>query len=346
MDMKKTAACLLAAALMVRTIPSVTAEAVTSSKATSSVEAIRRRNKKQTEESVESAKPSEVKISVNVQHQRIENDSIIEVRIISPDRSDKYEISLDGGKRFSDMSAYSVKYVGKPVGEYSVIVRSKSNKELASKAVNVSVGIAALPDKWFINVPRILQNPELPTGCEVTSLAMALQYAGFPATHIELADKWLDKGEYRASDYRKVFVGEPTSAFAYGCFAGVIERCANKYLESRNSSAEVKNITGCAPKQLYRYIANGIPVIIWATGDMKECYYDKQWIDKETGNVITWIRNEHCMVLTGYDFEQKLIYVNDPLKGRTAYPMELFEHRFKQMESQAIVIIPENENDD
>lgn len=341
MDMKKTAACLLAAAFMMGTIPSVRADA-----ATAAADRVRRRNKHQVTETVEEAKPSEVKISVNVQHQRIENDSVIEVRIISPDRSDKYEISLDGGKSFADMSAYSVKYVGKPVGEYSVIVRSKSNKELASKAVDASVGVAVLPDKWFINVPRILQNPELPTGCEVTSLAMALQYAGFPATHIELADKWLDKGEYRASDYRKVFVGDPTSVFAYGCFAGVIERCANKYLESKNSSAEVKNITGSTPRQLYRYIANGTPVIIWATGDMKECYYDKQWIDKETGNVVTWIRNEHCMVLTGYDLEQKLVYVNDPLKGRTAYPMELFEYRFKQMESQAIVIIPENENDD
>lgn len=341
MDMKKTAACLLAAAFMMGTIPSVRADA-----ATAAADRVRRRNKHQVTETVEEAKPSEVKISVNVQHQRIENDSVIEVRIISPDRSDKYEISLDGGKSFADMSAYSVKYVGKPVGEYSVIVRSKSNKELALKAVDASVGVAVLPNKWFINVPRILQNPELPTGCEVTSLAMALQYAGFSATHIELADKWLDKGEYRASDYRKVFVGEPTSVFAYGCFADVIERCANKYLESKNSSAEVKNITGCTPRQLYRYIANGTPVIIWATGDMQECYYDKQWIDKETGNVVTWIRNEHCMVLTGYDLEQKLVYVNDPLKGRTAYPMELFEYRFKQMESQAIVIIPENENDD
>ena len=341
MDMKKTAACLLAAAFMMGTIPSVQAEA-----ATAAADKVRRKNKHQVTETVEEAKPSEVKISVNVQHQRIENDSVIEIRIISPDRSDKYEISLDGGKSFSDMSAYSVEYVGKPVGEYSVIVRSKNNKKLASKAVNVSVGVAALPDKWFINVPKILQNPELPTGCEVTSLAMVLQHLGFNVYHTELAYMWLDKGEYRASDYRKVFVGEPTSVFAYGCFAGVIERCASKYLTNKNSSAEVKNITGCTPKQLYRYIANGIPVIIWATGDMQECYYDKQWIDKETGDVITWIRNEHCMVLTGYDLEQKLIYVNDPLKGRTAYPMELFEYRFKQMESQAIVIIPENENDD
>lgn len=344
MDMKKTAACLLTAAFMMGTLPSIRADA-----ATAAANRARRRNKQQVTEAVEiveDVKPSEIKISVDVQHQRLANDSIIEVRIISPDRSDKYEISLDGGKSFTEMSAYSVKYIGKPAGEYSVIVRSKSNKELTSKEFDASVGVAVLPNKWFINVPRILQNPELPTGCEVTSLAMVLQYAGFPASHIELADKWLDKGEYRASDYRKVFVGEPTSVFAYGCFAGVIERCANKYLESKNSSAEVKNLTGSTPRQLYRYISNGYPVIIWATGDMKECYYDKQWIDKETGNVVTWIHNEHCLVLTGYDFEQKLVYVNDPLKGRTAYPMELFEYRFRQMESQAIVIIPEIENDD
>ncbi len=343
MDMKKTAACLLAAVLMVGTVPEIQAEAATS-KVTASAERIRNRNKQHTAEAVEVKKPSEIKIAVKVQHQRLGNDSAIEVRIISPDRSDKYEISLDGGESFADMSAYSIKFVGKPVGEYSVMVRSKNNIELTSKMMNVSVGIAALPDKWFIKVPRILQNPELPTGCEVTSLAMVLQNAGFSATHTELAEKWLDKGEYRASDYRKVFVGEPTSVFAYGCFAGVIERCAKNYIASQGSTAEVKNITGCEPKQLYRYVANGIPVIIWATGNMEECYYDKQWTDKETGNVITWIRNEHCMVLTGYDLDQKLVYVNDPLKGRTAYPMELFEYRFKQMESQAVVIL-ENEND-
>lgn len=334
MDMKKTAACLLAAMLMAGTVPTVRAEAARSAK------------QETQEQTPEPVKQSKLKISVNVRHQKLGNDSEIEVRIISPDRSDKYEISLDGGKSFMDMSAYSIKFVGKPVGEYSVVVRSKNNKELVSKTVTASVGTVAIPDKWFIKVPRILQNPELPTGCEVTSLAMVLQHSGYNVLHTELAYMWLDKGEYRASDYRKVFVGEPTSAFAYGCFSGVIERCANKYLVSKNSSSEVRNLTGCEPKQLYRYVANGIPVIVWATGNMEECYYDKQWVDKETGNIITWVRNEHCLVLTGYDFEQKLVYVNDPLKGRTAYPMELFEYRFKQLESQAVVIIPENENDD
>lgn len=340
MNMKKISACLLAAFIMAGTVPAVQAEADTSAKITSSDKL---RNKKKKKQPTESVKQSEIKISVNVQHQKVKNDGSIEVRIISPDRSDKYEISIDGGKSFIDMSAYSVIFAGRSVGDYSVIVRSKSDKALTSKQIDVSIGMKALPDKWFIKVPRILQNPELPTGCEVTSLAMVLQHFGFNVYHTELAYMWLDKGEYRAIDYRKVFVGEPTSLFAYGCFAGVIERCANKYLNSKASSLKVENITGCEPNLLYRYVSNGMPVIVWATGNMEECYYDKQWIDKETGNVITWVRNEHCMVLTGFDFEQNLVYVNDPLKGRTAYPMDLFEYRFKQMESQAIVIL-ENEN--
>lgn len=340
MDIKKITACLLAAFIMAGTVPAVQAEADTSAKITSSDKL---RNKKKKKQSTESVKQSEIKISVNVQHQKVKNDGSIEVRIISPDRSDKYELSFDGGKSFINMSDYAVKFVNISAGDYSVIVRSRSNKEITSKQVDFSIGTKALPEKLFLKVPRIFQNPELPTGCEVTSLAMVLQHLGYNVYNTELAYMWLDKGEYRASDFRKVFVGEPTSVFAYGCFAGVIERCANKYLSSKKSSLKAENITGCEPDLLYRYVANGTPVIVWATGNMEECYYDKQWIDKETGNVITWVRNEHCLVLTGFDFEQNLVYVNDPIKGRTAYPMDLFEYRFKQMESQAIVIL-ENKN--
>ena len=38
-----------------------------------------------------------------------------------------------------------------------------------------------------IDVPVILQNPELPNGCEITSLTEVLQYLGFQVTHTEMA---------------------------------------------------------------------------------------------------------------------------------------------------------------
>ena len=44
-------------------------------------------------------------------------------------------------------------------------------------------------------VPLILQNPELPNGCEITSLCMLLRYLGFDADKCLLADNYLPRTE-------------------------------------------------------------------------------------------------------------------------------------------------------
>ncbi len=46
----------------------------------------------------------------------------------------------------------------------------------------------------------------------------------------------------------------------------------------------------------------------------------------------------HCVVLTGFDRENKKVYIADPMKGNTEYDMTLFEKRFKDMGSQGVVI--------
>ena len=46
-----------------------------------------------------------------------------------------------------------------------------------------------LKRKILLDVPTILQKPELPRGCEVTSLAMMLNYAGIEVNKMELAEK-------------------------------------------------------------------------------------------------------------------------------------------------------------
>lgn len=39
----------------------------------------------------------------------------------------------------------------------------------------------------------IIQYPDLPTGCETTSLTMVLNYLGYPVDKLDLADHYLDK---------------------------------------------------------------------------------------------------------------------------------------------------------
>jgi uncharacterized protein YvpB len=142
-------------------------------------------------------------------------------------------------------------------------------------------------------------------------------------------------------------VGNPRSTFAYGCFAGVIEQTANAYLAKYDKKNEytVRNITGCKVKTLYAEVDNGNPVIVWASIDMGELKENsKSWIDKETGQTVTWTSGEHCVLLTGYDNEKNLVYVNDPLNGIVAYNKDLFELRFAQMKNNAVIITKNTKN--
>ena len=63
----------------------------------------------------------------------------------------------------------------------------------ASAAVQMAIEADALSAQAaaFAPVALIRQNPALPNGCEVTSLAMALTAAGYPASHVELYNNYL-----------------------------------------------------------------------------------------------------------------------------------------------------------
>ena len=82
----------------------------------------------------------------------------------------------------------------------------------------------------------------------------------------------------------------------------------------------------------------GIPVIAWVTIDMAEPYYTRSWTDLQTGEKVTWLAEEHCVLITGYNNEQGTIIVNDPLKGPTAYKRDVFEKRYIQLGKQAVVV--------
>ena len=45
----------------------------------------------------------------------------------------------------------------------------------------------------LLPVPQILQNPELPNGCEITSCCEVLHYLGFAPDKCELADYYLPR---------------------------------------------------------------------------------------------------------------------------------------------------------
>ncbi|MGN1100556.1 MAG: C39 family peptidase [Huintestinicola sp.] len=216
------------------------------------------------------------------------------------------------------------------------VITSRQRKEYDSNSV-------------YIDMANILQNPELPVGCEITALTILLNYYGFDAEKTDLARNYLPTswgnprtvdGKFYKDSFFDYFIGDPFSK-GYGCFSPAIEKAANAYISSHGGGYTVKNISGCHPDTLYEYLIAGTPVLCWATDGMIEPEYYETWYDNATGEQLDWYLNEHCFVLAGFNIANSTVTLNDPMKGIIDYNIDRFEVRFKQMHSQAIVLIPE-----
>lgn len=271
----------------------------------------------------------------------------IRVRVRDSKEGERYTLIVNGGEIRAAMEKGECVIDGLASGYYRVQVQRNGNDPAFSRSKSVYVPYKVCEGGAVIRrIPAVRQNPELPTGCEVTSLAMALSNLGIKVDKEVLADHYLPKSPYRTGDYRRTFVGDPHSTYAYGCYAGVIEECAESFLSvQRGRSFDVVNITGCEPDRLYACLDMGYPVIVWATMNMTEVTEGASWKDEATGRTVVWKGNEHCLLLTGYDISRKTVYLNDPLKGAVGCDMGIFEQRFADMEKQAVFIVETTEKD-
>ncbi len=204
-----------------------------------------------------------------------------------------------------------------------------------------------LPDSVHLNVEPVLQLPELPTGCEITSLTALLRYCGFDVEKTELADKYLSMDDDGGCRFTEAFVGSPYLKTSFGCYAPVIVQSAEAYLMSHNAGDryQVLDLTGTEFEDLYRYLAKGNPVIVWGTQYMAKTESVFYWYtDDEYAEPVYWMTNEHCMLLTGYDTGDSVVYVTDPLCGNVKYDLSVFRDRYDALGQQAIVILQEGED--
>lgn len=189
-------------------------------------------------------------------------------------------------------------------------------------------------------VPHISQLPELQRGCEVTSLAMILQFEGVAADKMALAQQ-IHKIPFRDVNYVR---GNPNDGFVgdiytfsnsgYGVYHGPVAKLAEKYLPGN-----IKDLTGQTIDAVYAMIDIGSPIWVITNstfGPLPESEFTV-W-ETNTGKVkITY--NEHSVVVVGYD--EQTVYINDPLENAPykAVPRKAFEQAWVQMGSQAIGII-------
>lgn len=204
-----------------------------------------------------------------------------------------------------------------------------------------------LPSSVLFDVPFIQQLPELPRGCEVTSLAMLLHYDGINVDKMDLAkqikrDETPFKKENGVTQFGNPyngFVGDmySFSTPGYGVYHGPIVELAREYKNDK-----VIDLTGFEFSHLLYHLANGRPVwvIINATyRPLPETAFET-WKTPDGSVKITY--REHSVVITGFDHES--IYINDPLakeKNKKVNRKE-FEQAWNQMGQQALTIIRDN----
>lgn len=183
-------------------------------------------------------------------------------------------------------------------------------------------------------VELILQNPELPSGCEVTSLAMALNYLGYQVDKMTLANEFLSKGEIGSTHPDVAFPGDPGGR-GYGCNPSVIADTVQAYFSSINETSREIIILENKPLCLSSvYLNNNKPVLLWVSTDMKPKTTFTTWIlDDE---VYTWYFRFHCVVLVKYS--QDTCVVLDPLIGRVEYDTALLEEIYEDRGSKMLVI--------
>ncbi len=216
---------------------------------------------------------------------------------------------------------------------------SLSNKEIrdmSSESARADKIKTKIADEILLDVPlqNQMDSPRLYNGCEVTSLAMILNYKGHQVTKNELAEK-VDRVPLKYSNGENGnpnfgFVGNMEDGPGLGVYHGPIFELAENY-----AKGDVKDLTNQPFDRILQEVANGNPIWVITTSTFAPVSKFQTWQTPQGTVDITY--NMHSVVITGYDREN--IYINNPYGTKNQKTdRERFIQAWEQMGKQAIVI--------
>lgn len=232
---------------------------------------------------------------------------------------------------------------------YEAVQYAKQNnyEKIYYKTPSTVIWEAKLPSQQqiILDVPLISQMDELPKGCEVTSLAMIMNYAGIDIDKMTLAAqvkkepttyKLEKNGRIESGNPYKGFVGNMynKNEFGYGVYHGPIAELAEQYCGNR-----VVDLTGLSFEEVTYILQKGYPIWIITNSLYKPLEDDQFEIWHTPTGIVKITFRLHSVVMTGID--ENNVYINDPLKvtKNTSYNKEDFKKAWEQMGNQAIVIL-------
>jgi uncharacterized protein YvpB len=240
------------------------------------------------------------------------------------------------------LSSEKIRSIENPSAETQISAVPKITRteaQVMTKSVEDAESMPFINDgkKIIDGVPHISQLPELERGCEVTSLAMLLQYEGIPADKMKLA-KQIHKLPFRDENYVRSnpydgFVGDiyTFSKSGYGVYHGPVANLAETYMPGK-----IKDVTGQSIEAVYDLIDNGSPVWVIINSTFAPLPESEFTVWNTNSGDVKITYSEHSVLIVGYD--EQSVYINDPLaeSGYKAVPRKAFEQAWIQMGSQAI----------
>ncbi len=195
------------------------------------------------------------------------------------------------------------------------------------------------PQLAKLNVPLIAQRPELPSGCEVTSLAMALKYYGINVSKTTLAKQmpYDSTNLVRNADGSIKTWGDPDVGFVGTPFGnghtinpGPLKKLLDQY---RPGGAD---LTGKDFSEIEKHVSEGNPVLAWFTIS-HEMPKQRSW-KTPAGKTINAPTPLHCIVITGVDADY--VYFNDSeaVKKDVKMPKEKFIKIYNAMGKRALAV--------
>lgn len=229
-----------------------------------------------------------------------------------------------GGRRAFAESLAAPRFVPFYGIAYQKAIKEKTAREQETSHENNTVSVSSTivkktkakpvppkKTKKLLDARLISQNPQLPRGCEVTSLAMMLQSAGVNVDKMTLASK-VKKVPFESNGLK----GNPNDGFVgnmytfskpgLGVFHKPIADLARQYLGKR-----VVDLTGADWSTVQQQVDKGRPVWVVVTSRYRwlPSSYWRTWQTKSGEIRISY--QEHAVLITGYDNSH--VYFNDPL---------------------------------
>ncbi len=197
--------------------------------------------------------------------------------------------------------------------------------------------------KTYMPVEVLLQNPELPNGCEITAVTALLNYYGYGAEKEDMADNYLPKEAFNRNEGKLIganpymaFAGNPRDNSGFFSYAPPVVEAANSYIAKAGGGHKAIDVSNSTMEEILQYIDRGLPVVAWVTLDLSKPRINYSWYRSDTDEKFEAPVNLHAVVLKGYD--EKNVYYMDPILGDLTKDMAGFFRSYYDLGKHAIVV--------